>query len=319
MHRRQFLGLSIAAGLSLGGLTGCQPGTPLRIGIHPWIGYEPLYLAEEFGWLADSVRLVKRQSSTDSLQGLMDGSLDGAALTLDETLRLHDHGINVVVVGVADVSVGADVVMADPAIQTLRDIRGKRVAVELSGVSGVMLVELLQRAGLERNDIVEINLPVNEHPEAWRRGEVDVSICYEPTASALEGLGANRLFDSRQLPETIFDVLVVRQEKARSRKAAVKDLLQAHFAGLNHLVRNQHDAIYRVATRQNISVDAVRRALATVALPDLTANQRYLAPTGRLEAVVLKLAHIMSSEGLISEVPLNYRFCDASFLPRSVA
>eukprot|EP00163_Fabomonas_tropica_P026190 TRINITY_DN4718_c0_g2_i1.p1 TRINITY_DN4718_c0_g2~~TRINITY_DN4718_c0_g2_i1.p1 ORF type:complete len:320 (-),score=33.13 TRINITY_DN4718_c0_g2_i1:820-1779(-) len=318
MHRRQFLGLSIAAGLALGGMAGCARAKPLRFGLHPWIGYEPLYLAEEFGWLPESVSLVKGRSSSDSMSGLLKGQLDGAAITLDEALRLHDQGVDIVVVGVVDVSVGADVVMAKPSIHSLRDLKGKRIAVELSGVSGVILVEMLQRAGLGREDVVEVNLPVNEHAEAWRHGELDVSICYEPVASTLEGLGAERLFDSRQLPETIFDVLVVRNDLTGSHEEAIEDLLKAHFAGLNHLVRNQHDAVYRVATRQGISVGAVRKALSTVALPDLSANHRYLASTGRIEAVVLKLAHVMSSEGLISTIPINHRFCNPSFLPRSI-
>lgn len=80
MNRRQFLQLSVAA-LSALGLAGCSKSAPLRTGIHPWIGYEPLYLAEEFGWLPDSVRLVKHSAASDSMAGLLAGELDAAALT----------------------------------------------------------------------------------------------------------------------------------------------------------------------------------------------------------------------------------------------
>jgi NitT/TauT family transport system substrate-binding protein len=87
MNRRQFLQLSVAALPALG-LVGCSKSQPLKTGIHPWIGYESLYLADEFGWLPQTVELVKGQAASDSMTGLLAGELDAAALTLDEALRV---------------------------------------------------------------------------------------------------------------------------------------------------------------------------------------------------------------------------------------
>jgi NitT/TauT family transport system substrate-binding protein len=318
MRRRHFLGLSIAASLMAAGLSGCASRPPLRMGIHPWIGYEPLYLAEEFAWLSESVALVKGESVADTLARLRAGELDGAALTLDEVLRARDQGSDLVVVGVTDVSAGADVLMVQPSIKTLTGLRGQRVAVELAGVSGIMLLKILERAGLERGDVTEVNLPVSEHQAAWQRSEVTASVCYEPVASALEAQGGVRLFDSGDIPETIFDVLAVTRQAAESRPQAVRELLEGHFAGLQHLVRNRHDAIYRVAGRQNTTPEAIRRALATVMLPDLAANQRYLAATGRVELVARNLAHIMIRAGMLGQMPDSRLMSDPAFLPRSV-
>ncbi len=317
MRRRHFIGLSVAAGLAAIGPWGCSSGRPLRLGVHPWIGYEPLYLAEEFDWLPESVTLLKGEAAADSLARLQAGELDGAALTLDEVLRAKDAGTDLVVVGVTDVSAGADVLLVRPPIDSLEGLRGQRVAVELSGVSGVMLLKILERAGLERADVTEVNLPVSEHESAWQRGEVAASVCYEPVASALEDQGGVRLFDSGDLPETIFDVLAVTRRMADGRPQAVRGMLAGHFAGLQHLVRSRHDAIYRIAGRQNTSPDAIRRALATVMLPDLAANQRYLATTGRVEVVARNLAHLMIRAGLLGKMPDSRPISNPAFLPRS--
>lgn len=319
MYRRSFLRLSIAAGMAAAGLTGCDRAQPIHFGVHPWIGYEPLYLAEDFGWLTESVSLAKGAAADDSMAGLVNGTLDGAALTLDEALRVQDAGKDVVVVGVTDVSAGADVIMVQPFIQDLSELRGRRIAVELSGASGVMLVKTLERAGLSRGDITEVGLPVSEHLDAWRRGDIDASVCYEPTASKLENLGGNRLYDSSDLPETIFDVLVVTRAMADNNSDAVRDLLEAHFAGMRHLVRSRHDSVYRVASRQDTSHSAVERAMASVMFPDLTANQRYLAASGRVETIAFALAQMMVVEGMLSELPDLGRLCDPSFLPRSLS
>ncbi|MBW4934756.1 ABC transporter substrate-binding protein [Marinobacter sp. F4206] len=318
MHRRHFLGLSVAAAMAATGVAGCGRSQPLRLGIHPWIGYESLYLAEEFGWLPESVLLVKGEAAGDSMAGLLAGELEGAALTLDEMLRVRDQGGDLVIVGVTDVSAGADVLMVKPDIVELSELRGRRVAVELSGVSGILLIKVLEKAGLSRDDIVQVNLPVNEHVDAWNRGDVDASVSYEPVSSVLESQGGVRLFDSGDLPETIFDVLVVTRQVAETDPQAVRDLLTAHFTGLQHLVRNLHDSVYRVASRHKTSPAAIRKALATVMLPDLASNQRYLASTGRVELMARNLAHIMTTEGMIGQMPDSRRLCDPSFLPRSV-
>lgn len=318
MRRRRFLGLSAAAAVAALGVSGCGPARPLTFGIHPWIGYEPLYLADEFGWLAESVMLAEGASAADSMTGLLSGALDGAALTLDEMLRVEDQGGDLMVVGVTNVSAGADALMVKPSISDLSDLAGKRVAVELSGVSGIMLVKVLERARLGREDIVQVNLPVNEHVGAWERREVDASVCYEPIASTLENQGAVRLFDSSDLPDTIFDVLVVTRRAARANPQAVRDLLAGHFAGLRHLVRNRHDSIYRVASRQHTTPEAIRKALATVMLPDLAANQRYLASTGRIETIARNVARILFNAGMIRQMPDSRHLSDPDFLPRRV-
>jgi len=319
MQRREFLGLSIAAGLSAAGLPGCSDSGPLRFGIHPWIGYEPLYFADDFNWLPETVALVPGTSAKDSMEGLLSGSLDGAALTLDETIRLWSRGLEPVVVAVADVSAGADVLMVRPTIADLSALKGQRIAVEMNGVSGIMLLKILEVAGLGPNEVIKVDLPVGQHAEAWARGDVDASVCYEPTASVIEGSGGVRIFDSSDIPETIFDLLVVTRETAERNRSAVRDLVSAHFAGLQHMVRSMHDSVYRIATRQRVSPDEVQAALASVMLPDLAANQRYLAASGRLETVARSLSRLMLKEGLITRVPEFQKLSDSAFLPRSTS
>ncbi|MGC8120350.1 ABC transporter substrate-binding protein [Marinobacter sp. VGCF2001] len=318
MYRRHFLQLATAAALAacVGGCT--RPG-PLRTGIHPWIGYEPLYLAEEFGWLSDSVRLLKGRAASDSIGGLVSGQLDAAALTLDESLRVHAAGVPVRAVAVTNISAGADVLLARPDITALAGLRGRRVAAELGGVSGILLFSVLERAGLSREDLSIIDLPAHEHLQAWRAGDIDASVNYHPEASRLEAEGAVCLFDSRQLPETIFDVLVVTDSAIRRQPNAVAHLVSAHFRGLQHLVRHMHDSVYRVATRQRVSPEMVRQSLARVMLPELSANHRYLAHNGRLESVAKKLENMMLREGLLSG-GLDYQhLSEPGFLPRSLS
>ena len=321
MHRRSFLQLSLqlsAAAAMTGSLVGCARPSPLITGVHPWIGYETLYLAEEFDWLPATVQLTKGRAARDSIDGMLAGELDAAALTLDEALRVSAAGVPVRVVAVTNVSVGADMVLARPEITELSDLVGRAVGVELNGVSGVVLLAMLERAGLSTEQISVVDMPVSEHLEAWHQGVIDVSVGYKPVASRLEEAGAIRLFDSSEIPDTIFDLLVVRREAERKKPDAIADLVRGHFRGLQHLVRNRHDAVYRIATRQGVSPEAVREAMASVMLPQLPANRSYLAAGGRVEEVAGRLANMLAQEGLIDTVPDLDNLCTRDYLPGSL-
>lgn len=40
-------------------LAACSPAKSLAVAVHPWIGYESLYLARDFGWLPAGVTFLR--------------------------------------------------------------------------------------------------------------------------------------------------------------------------------------------------------------------------------------------------------------------
>ena len=172
----------------------------MAVGILPWPGYEPLLLAQAFGWLPEGVRLREGQTAGDSVAALQAGELDAATLTLDEALAVRASGIALTIVLVFDSSVGADMVMARPSIRALADIAGRRVAVERGAVGEIVLQKLLEAAGLDEAAVTVLDIAPDRQLDAWRAGEIDVAIGYEPFSSLLGREGARRLFDSRQFP-----------------------------------------------------------------------------------------------------------------------
>ncbi len=158
--RRHFLGLIAGGGTfaAAAALGGCSFGEPLlRLGAQPWPGYELLYLAREKGWLdGDAIRLVEMPSASDSIQALFAGALEGAALTLDEVLSVSAAGLSLKVVAVLDVSLGADVLLAQPRFRTLAELKGRRVGVENSATGALMLEGALAAAQLSLREIVPV-------------------------------------------------------------------------------------------------------------------------------------------------------------------
>ena len=321
MNRRRFLArfACLPALATIPWLAACGPARPLAVGIHPWIGYETLYLAREFGWLPASVELAEGKTLGDSQSALQAGRIDAACLTLDEVLVARAAGVPLAVALVFDVSAGADVVLARSNVRSLADLAGKRIGLELNALGALMLSRLLAAAGLPASAVTLLDLPPDRQLEAWRKGEVDAVVTYEPTASLLMREGARRLFDSRRIPDTIFDVLAVRTDRARDQRAAVESLVAGHFRALGHLQTNRQDAIYRIAARQKITPEEVQLSLAGVVLPSLDANRGYLASQDtRLPHAAKTLSALMVERRLLAREDDLAGLFSSAWLPRDI-
>ena len=314
LGRRAFLARLMVLASSPVWLMGCARSRPLSVGIHPWIGYESLYLAREFGWLPPGVNLHEGKVASDSMASLQAGQIDAAALTLDEVLQVRAAGVPLVAVLVFDVSAGADMVLARPGIDTLKQLAGKRIGVERSAVGALMLAKTLEAAGLFANDVTVLDLPPDRQLAAWHAGEVDVVATYEPTASLLKREGAVQLFDSRQMPDTIFDVLAVRQDRVAGRELILSALLSAHFKALDHLRINRQDGLYRISAHEGIQFSEAQRALNGIELPDLQGNQGYLSSGGHLAQAATEISRLMTARGLLPRPDSLLELVDARYL-----
>ncbi len=316
--RRRLLKLG-AAGLLAAWLPACDGGQtrPLRVAAHVWPGYELMFLARSLGELPeDRATLIETRSATDSLAALRRGEVDGAALTLDEVLRARSEGMPLIIVMVFNVSAGADVVMARPSVRRLQDLAGKRIGVETSAVGALMLHKTLEAAGLTPAQVTVVPMTVDTHIHFWDAERLDALVTYEPTASQLEARGAHRLFDSRALPDTIFDVLAIREDALGTHASAVRQLVAAHFFGLHHLRTNPYDAGYRMSARLNMPSGETHAAFRGLKLPTLEANRHLLAPDGRLLAAAHTLAELLVRTGNLPVRPPLVNLARADYLPK---
>ena len=208
-------------------LLGCQPESDsIRIGSNRWLGYAPIYLADDLGWTAPVASAVEYPNTTGVLRGFRNGMLDAAMLTLDETLLLQDSAaeLDLEIILVTNVSAGADALFARAPLTNLRT--GRPAHRRRKHCAGRLLPSrVLDQAGLRIDDLQVVSLPVHEQAAAFAAGEVDAVITFASEGPALESKGARRIFDSRQLPGEIVDVLVVdRQRVTREQRRRLRAL-----------------------------------------------------------------------------------------------
>ena len=296
MNRRDLLRASFALPLTVFGLglAACARTHPVQVGLHAWVGYEPLLLAEHFGWLGDKVRLHQGGSASDSIAGLEAGTLDAACLTLDEVLGVRARGLPLTVILVLNESVGADVVLARAGISALTDLEGKRLAVEKGGVGALVLQKLLMASGLTKDDIELIDVPPSEHAPLWHAGEIDAAISYPPYSKVLLRDGAVALFDSREFPQTIFDELAVRSDRMRHHRAALRTLVEGQLRALDHLRLSREDGLRRIGAWRGLEFEEVETSFRGLHLPGKAENYRLLAADGALPRAAQALSQLMA-------------------------
>ena len=273
----------------------------LQIASHIWPGYELVFLAQREGWLPeDQVRLVETRSATDSIEALKAGTVDGAMLTLDEVLRARDEGVDLQVVLVVDESAGADALLVRPGIDTLADLAGKRIGVEETAVGELMLNAMLKQAGLTRDNVSIVSVTSDLHATYWAAGRLDAVVTYEPIVAELERQGGRNVFDSRQLPDMIFDVLAIRSDVINQYDESVYTLVMAHFTALDHLRQNPQDAAYRMAGHLGVDGHEVLRLYGGLELSSIASNRVYLSKGGIITQTANKLSTVMQAAGTLS-------------------
>jgi NitT/TauT family transport system substrate-binding protein len=251
-------------------LLGCStvPEPPMRIGTDSWPGSAPLHLARRIGSLDDRFRLVDFPTTSESVRSFRNGALEGACLTLDEAIRMLRDGMDPVIVLMLDESSGGDALVVREGIQSIGDLKGKRIGVELGAGGSYFLVRSLAQAGLTVNDVTLLYLPADKHLESIRSGDVDAVITYEPARSRLLNAGATDLFNSAKTPSEVVDVLITHGEYARRYPDRIKDLRKAWFSALAYWQKKPDEAMEIMARRLQFSPQQLETSLKTVHIPD---------------------------------------------------
>jgi len=210
--------LTFALGFSAAGRANAE----LTIGYSDWPGWVAWEVAIEKEWFSEAGIDVTFEwfDYVASMDAFAAGQLDAVLMTNGDTLVTGSTGAVGTMMLVGDYSNGNDMVVAAPGIESVTDLKGKKVGVEVGFVGHLLLLNALEDAGLTEADVELINVPTNETPQVLASGDVSAIVAWQPNSGQALSLvaGSKAIYSSADKPGLIYDVLAVSpQSLAESR------------------------------------------------------------------------------------------------------
>jgi len=303
----------VAAFLLLIASTLVHAGPQATLGVVNWIGYGPIYCAVANGYYKKYDADVKLVTFSDNslMSGALEGrELDASTLTYDQVITASAKGWRLKVVMPLDYSVGGDAIIANSAVRSVKDLRGRKVAFQPLSPSDFLLGYALSQVGLSQKDI----RPINSTPEGviaiMATGAVDAGVTYQPSVSAILKLdGGQRyhvLLSSREARGMITDVLVVREDTIASNPRLVEGLIRGTLDGLTFMQREPNKAIAIIAKSLEIGPSEVQAQLPNVENPPLTELADVFKNSSALPSFYASgavIGEILRKEGQIEHLP----------------
>lgn len=204
---------------------------PIRIAVDIWVGFAPLFLAQEKGFFEDrgvDVEIRVMKGAEEIRAGLAAGELDGQTTSLDTILMQNDQGIPAVAVLALDRSKGGDGIVARHGISSVAGLRGRTVAFQPATPSHFFLLFHLHEAGMTIQDIKALPMDSGDAGAAFMAGKVDAAVTWEPwLGQAAEAPDGHLLVSSAEETLVIVDVLAFRPEVLRDRGSDVRAIAGA--------------------------------------------------------------------------------------------
>ncbi|GAA5131595.1 ABC transporter substrate-binding protein [Luteolibacter yonseiensis] len=203
-------------------MCGFANAAPLKIAYSDWPGWIAWEIGVQKGWFKEAGVEVDFQwfDYVPSMDAYVSGKVDAVCMTNGDALVTGATGKPSVGIIINDFSNGNDMIVAAPGINSIKELKGKKVGIEEGFVSHLLLLTGLEKNGLKSDDVTIVNTPTNETPQVLASKAVDAIGAWQPNSGqALKALpGSKPVFTSADAPGIIYDLLYVSPESLEKNK-----------------------------------------------------------------------------------------------------
>ncbi len=196
---------------------------PLKIGYSDWPGWVAWEIGIKKGWFKEAGVEVEFvwMDYVKSMEAYAAGKLDAVCVTNGDALVTGATGKPSVCILINDYSNGNDMIVAKGEFKTLKDLKGKTIALEEGFVEHLLLLKGLELNGMAESDITIKNTPTNNTPQVFASGEVAGIGAWQPNSGQALKLvpGSKPVFTSKDVPGLIYDGLFCDRESVKTRRA----------------------------------------------------------------------------------------------------
>jgi NitT/TauT family transport system substrate-binding protein len=255
----KLLPLTRSAILGLLACCGLAHAEPLKIAYSDWPGWVAWEIGVQKGWFKEAGVEVDFQwfDYVPSMDAYVAGKVDAVCMTNGDALVTGATGKPSVGIVINDFSNGNDMIVAAPGINSIKDLKGKKVGLEEGFVSHLLLLTGLEKNGMSLDDVTIVNTPTNETPQVFASKAVDAIGAWQPNSGqALKVLpGSKAVFTSADAPGIIYDLLYVSPESLEKRKPEWEKVVQVWYRIADYMneEENLDDVLKILSARVKIS------------------------------------------------------------------
>lgn len=275
---------------------------PIVVGVVTWGGYiggqyfnNGFQASDKSRFWTEHGILVKFKVIDDynaSREAFKSGAVDVLWTTADsfpceaENLKEFDP----VIIFQSDWSRGGDAIVVREGINTINDLRGKKIAVAPGTPSHTFLLWLLKTAGLSYKDVDIVLVPsAIDSATTYKAGKVDAAVVWSPDdIDCVKSVVGTKILKSTKGTNIIADVFYVKREYLNSHREEIKSLISGWLKGSAEINTNsvtKTEASKILAIGLNQPEDFCLNAINNVRLTTLGDNKNFFNVNGDYSGV----------------------------------
>jgi len=301
---------TIALALTFATAGYAQEKTEFKVAWSIYVGWMPWGYLENSGIMdkwADKyeidVEIIQINDYVESIIQYAAGEFDGVTATNMDTLSISSGGgVDTTALIVGDYSNGNDAIILKGE-GGLADLAGKPVnLVELS-VSHYLLARGLDTVGLSERDLDGvINTSDADMIAAYSTDDVQAVVTWNPLVSSiLEEPGANKLYDSSDIPGEIIDIMWVNTETLAANPKFGKALTGAWYELMALMEAGDEAALTAMAEASGTDLEGYKAQLASTEMFWDPADAVAFTSAPALKETMVNVAEFLFDKGILGE------------------
>ncbi len=222
------------------------------------VAIEQGFLKEEFG--DDyTFELSLFENGPAINEALTAGKIDIASYGDNPAIQGYAGGVDVKIISTLWLSDNAYALIAGPdsGIETLDDLRGKKIGYAAATTTHQLILKILDRQGISTSEVTLVNIKRVEGNAAVASGELDANIAEQPFDAVLEQTGGKIITTNKDYNvQPVF--ILANGEFARSNPDTVSRILKAYDKANKWAAENPEEAAKIVSDINGNDIEGVK-------------------------------------------------------------
>lgn len=311
MKKRFFWGVLVVVMIAVGfGIQNKQQTASsskplLKIGIPVYPGYAPFILAEKKGFFAKegvNAKVIQLQDTNQVVSALGSNQVQLLAATADFAPILRDAQVKATEIFSTDQSNGADGILTKKGIDSVADLKGKKIYVAQGFPDDYILQSILKKAGIKMSEVEIVNMDPDQIGAAFVGEKIDVGVTWEPWLSkAAERADGQVLTTTKENPGISIDTVFVRDDILKSQRAQIEGVARAYFDAIEYWKSHTSESNQIMAEALGLKVEDFSVQIQKIKFSDLATNLQLFQSSNStsVEFHSKEAAEMYKQEGII--------------------